>query len=140
MCFLLVNFFFLPLITSDDSFYNLRLQNHHGRNGSCSITQLLSRPKISKSHCAISQEPSLYSLRTLSKWVASSGISLLSNCFPEIPLKTLPWLNIVKDPRRNVAQHKSPLVSLGGTRRVTCCHEAIKIPGAQTPAGIFPPK
>ncbi len=40
--------------------------NHHGRNGFstykkgfCSITQLLSQPKVLKSHCAISQEPLL---------------------------------------------------------------------------------
>ncbi len=45
----------------------------HGRNGfllhrrgSCSITQLLSRSNIWKRHCVISQEPFLYSVRTLS--------------------------------------------------------------------------
>ncbi len=27
------------------------------KNGACSITQLLPRPKVSKSHCVISQEP-----------------------------------------------------------------------------------
>ncbi len=49
--------------------------SHHGRNGfsphtyndgSCSIPELLSQPKVSKSHCVISQEPSWYSVRTLS--------------------------------------------------------------------------
>ena len=45
--------------------------SHRGRNGfspqgSCSITHLLSRPKVSKSHCLISQEPFLRSVRTLS--------------------------------------------------------------------------
>ncbi len=41
-----------------------RVCSHLGRNGflpyekgSCSITQLFSRPKVSKSHCVISQEP-----------------------------------------------------------------------------------
>ncbi len=33
---------------------------------SCSIAQVLSRPKVSKSPCVISQEPFLYSVRTLS--------------------------------------------------------------------------
>ena len=51
-----------------------RMCSHHGaqkwvvnfQKGFCSITQLLSQPKIWKSHCAISQEPFLYSVRTLS--------------------------------------------------------------------------
>ncbi len=36
------------------------------KKGFCLITQLLSWPKVSKSHCVISQEPFLYSVRTLS--------------------------------------------------------------------------
>ncbi len=36
------------------------------KKGSYSITQLLSRPKVSKSYCVISQQPLLYSVRTLS--------------------------------------------------------------------------
>ncbi len=36
------------------------------KNGSCSITQFFSWPKVSKSYCVISQEPFLYSVRTLS--------------------------------------------------------------------------
>ncbi len=45
-----------------------RVCSHRGQNelspckkGFCSITQLLSRPKVSKSHCLISQEPVLNS-------------------------------------------------------------------------------
>ncbi len=47
--------------------------SHRGRNGfsphkngSCSITQPFSRRKVSKSHCVISPEPFLHSVRTLS--------------------------------------------------------------------------
>ncbi len=47
--------------------------SHHGRNGfsphkngSCLIAQLFSRPKVSKSHCVVSQEPFLFSVKTLS--------------------------------------------------------------------------
>ena len=75
--------FYAPIIVwrSLNERYVLQLCNHktnrvclhRGRNGfspykkgSCSITQLLSRPKVLKSHCVISQEPFLYSVRTLS--------------------------------------------------------------------------
>ncbi len=59
-----------------------RVRSHRGRNGfshckngSCSITQLLSRPKVSKSLCVISQKPFLYSVRTLSSG-ASRNLSI----------------------------------------------------------------
>ncbi len=50
-----------------------RACSHRGRNDfspykncSCLITQLLSRPKVLKSHCVISQEPFVYSVSTMS--------------------------------------------------------------------------
>ncbi len=42
----------------------------HCKKGSCSITQLFSRPKVSKSHCVISQEPFLQRGWTLTDWKA----------------------------------------------------------------------
>ncbi len=47
-------------------------------NGFCSITQLLARSKISKSHCVILQEPFLHSVRTLSENLALSAARRLS--------------------------------------------------------------
>ncbi len=65
--------------------------SHHDRNGfsphkkgSCSITQLLSRPKVSKSHSVISQEPFLYSVRTLSSQPATAQ-SVALKSFGEKP-------------------------------------------------------
>ena len=41
--------------------------SHHGRNGfNHTITSIFSWPKVSNIHCVISQEPFLYSVRTLS--------------------------------------------------------------------------
>ncbi len=41
------------------------------KRGSCEITQLISRPKVLKSHCVISQEPFLCSVKTLSSFICS---------------------------------------------------------------------
>ena len=69
-----------------------RACSHHGRNGfspyekgSCSITQLLSRPKVSKGHCMISQELFLYSVRTL-----SSGDAFGSETCVCVPWRVMP--------------------------------------------------
>ncbi len=58
------------------------------KNGSCSITQPFSRPKVSKSHCVISQEPFLYSVRTLSDQSTSplnAGCYSIYNVLRRIP-------------------------------------------------------
>ncbi len=44
----------LPLVRDP---FVVQVGSHTGKDSSCSITQLLSRPKVSTSHCAISQEP-----------------------------------------------------------------------------------
>ena len=43
-------------VLSTDAVRDDRVLTLH-KNGSCEITQLLSRPKVSKSHCVIEQEP-----------------------------------------------------------------------------------